>query len=139
MTRRTSGFTLLEVLIAMALLTVGIFAAAQLFPAALRQSQIAHERTVASELADDRLGTARSVGARQIQDLMDARFLTLNALDMTNVAYNAYSAVPPVVRSFSANAQRLDDYTGVDLQRVTLTVELPEGRRESYVTYVTSF
>ncbi|HRT65943.1 MAG TPA: prepilin-type N-terminal cleavage/methylation domain-containing protein, partial [Candidatus Hydrogenedentes bacterium] len=56
-----AGFTLLEVLVALAILATGILGAMQLFPASLRQTRAAAERTAAANLANSEMTRLRSL------------------------------------------------------------------------------
>ena len=57
------GFTLIEVLVALAILIIGILAVFLLFPSALRLARTAAERRIVSEDARSILGRARAAGA----------------------------------------------------------------------------
>ncbi len=134
----TRGFTLVEVLIALAIVAVGVIAVTRLFPQGLRASQVAQERTIASELAkgnfarvkmtglDNLLGTLRDMGVNQIQSI--------------DTVYGLYTGDPngiitQTTTSISRTATGIDDR----LVRVTYSVEMPDGRRENFVTYVTEY
>lgn len=118
------GFTLLEVLIALTILAVGIIAVMQLFPASLTSAREAVEDTVAAELADSKLGTVRAAGA----DRLMRGLSSIDTVYRTNAVYS----------SFQSNVQRMRGADGVGLQRVTFRVDMPDGRQETYVTYVTN-
>lgn len=128
----TRGFTLLEVIIASAIFLVGIMGAWKLFPIAVRNNQVANEKTVTSELANDRLSRTRMLGAERLyQPGYDfRRDPALNqTLDATAAASGQYSA-------YVSSRHSLAGAETTGLQRVTFTVDMPDGRRESYVTYV---
>jgi uncharacterized protein (TIGR02598 family) len=122
--RRRDGFTLLEVLIALALLTVGIVAAMQLFPYSLRQTRAAAERTAAAHLADSQISRLRAMDIGQHFN----QWLIANTGQQADAANDLYSG-------WSATAQR----TGIntDTYRVTFSVQMLDGRRENFVTYIT--
>ena len=69
--RDRRGFTLLEVLIAVAILGVGIVAVMQLFPASMRQTQVANERTAATAVANSELSRLRAARSVQRFRLLD--------------------------------------------------------------------
>jgi prepilin-type N-terminal cleavage/methylation domain-containing protein len=125
--RRNGGFTLLEVLVALAILTGGIIAAMQLFPHALRQSRAAAERTAAANLANSKLSRLRALDIGHDftswlgQDTLDALAAAAQAYDL----YNGWSTI----------VQRTGG--GGDTYRVTFSVQMVDGRRETFVTYVT--
>ena len=121
------GFTLIEVLIALLILTVGILAAMQLFPAALRQSRAAAERTQASQLADSQMSRLRAMDVGH--DF--ARWVDRNTLDTLSTTGRSYA----LYNGWSTTVQR----TGADSDtyRVTFSVQMMDGRRENFVTYVT--
>lgn len=52
---KKSGFSIIEVLVAITFLTVGIFAIAHMFPTGISISQISEENTIATTLAQDKL------------------------------------------------------------------------------------
>jgi len=114
----TQGFTLLEVLVALFILLFGIVAVMQMFPTSLLQARTAAERTVASQAADSVMGQIRQFGAASL--LHDQLPLTLLHFDRAR----------PVTVSL------VNTPSNVSLQRVTLTVVMPNGRQQSFVTYV---
>jgi len=129
-----SGFSLIEVIIAMAILAIGITGVMRFFRTGLQQAQIAQERSVAAELADDRLGRVRMAGAR---GLLQNRGTILSSGVFNNIATagNAYTFYDGVLTSVHPMAGAVDTF----LQRVTFAVEMFDGRREMFVTYVTDY
>lgn len=125
--KHDGGFTLLEVLIALAILTIGVMAAMQLFPASLRQSRVAAERTAAANLANTELGRLRAIDVGR--DF--STWLQRNAMDTLNEAERAYA----LYNGWSTTVQRTQGIG--DTYRVTFSVQMLDGRRETFVTYVT--
>jgi len=125
--RQKDGFTLVEVLVALAILTIGIVAAMQLFPASLRQTRAAAERTAAAHLANSELSRLRSIDVGQ--DF--TRWLDRNTLDTLSATERSYA----LYNGWSTTVQRVGAST--DTYRVTFSVQMLDGRRESFVTYVT--
>ena len=60
--RKKNGFTLVEVLVAMSILTIGVVALMQTFPHAMRLSRRAAERTTVSSVAKTELGRVKAAG-----------------------------------------------------------------------------
>ncbi|HPC17247.1 MAG TPA: prepilin-type N-terminal cleavage/methylation domain-containing protein, partial [Candidatus Hydrogenedentes bacterium] len=84
-----AGFTLLEVLVALAILAMGILGAMQLFPASLRQTRAAAERTAAANLANSEMTRLRSLDIqREFLSWLDKN--TLETLAVTEQAYALY-------------------------------------------------
>lgn len=122
-----AGFTLVEVIVALTILTVGIVAIMQLFPASLAQSRVAAERTVVASLAKTELGKVRAGGVgSQLQNWIEE-----NALRALTEAQRAYA----LYEGWRATVQRIGG--DVDLYRVTFSVRMFDGRDEQFVTYVT--
>ena len=128
MMRRHDGFTLLEVLIALAILGIGIIAVMQLFPASLRQSQLAAERTVITGVANSELSRLRAIDLNTKLDTWKERntFHTLTEIERIYALYEGWSST--VTRVPGAR----------DTYRVTFTIERTDGRTETFVTYVTA-
>ena len=127
--RREYGFTPLEVLIALAILLIGVLAIMKLFPMGLNNAQIAQERLQAVSLADERLGMLRMAGSQGLIDGSgDPGFTGMANINAPFTQYQAYHT----------HTQRMLGASGTHLQRVVFTVTMPDGRRESYVTYVSS-
>ncbi len=133
-----AGYTLVEILVAMAILIFGVVAIMRMLPIALREAHLAGEQTVAAAQADSHLGVLRQRGAEDV--------LLLDRPDIDRVfTYDPNSTLPVMQRHAAANVlytgwryavQRMEGANQVYLQRVTYTVELPNGRRESFVTYI---
>ncbi|HNR29254.1 MAG TPA: prepilin-type N-terminal cleavage/methylation domain-containing protein [Candidatus Hydrogenedentes bacterium] len=125
--RNAAGFTLVEVIVALTILTVGIVAIMQLFPASMSQSRVAAERTVVASLAKTELGKVRAGGVgQQLQS-----WIAENALKTLTTAQQAYA----LYEGWRASVQRIGG--DVDLYRVTFSVRMFDGRDEEFVTYIT--
>lgn len=126
--RQNSGFTLLEVLIALGILGVGIIAVMQLFPASLTQSRIAAESTVITNVANSELGRLRAIDLRSDLSSWTDRN-TFHTLDSIERIYALYEGWQSVVHRVPG---------APDTYRVTFSVQLADGRVETFVTYVTA-
>lgn len=125
-----SGFTLLEVLVALTILIIGIVAVMQLFPASLMQARMANELTVTAKMAKSLMGQIKASGAQALYDgRLPERLLS------SSTASRVYST-GWLYRGYSTSVQRLNGSSDVFLQRVTLTFEYDDGRREPFVTHV---
>ena len=122
--RRLDGFTLLEVLVALAILAVGMLAIMELFPASLISARRAAERTITSQTAHSVLGQIRASSAEAL--FRDQIPLELLNLERANRLYG-----------FNTTVQRLNGAAEVYLQRVTFTVTFADGRREAFSTFIT--
>lgn len=122
------GFTLIEVLVALAILGVAVVAIMKLFPDSLRQARVAAERTIVAELASSRLGQVRAAGAESLLQGQPA-YLNLSAASQQYKTFLMYDG-------YTSNVQRMHGSDETYLQRVTFTVKMPDGRLETFVTYV---
>ena len=151
--RNTSGFTLVEMLMALAILAIGMVSVVQLFPQSILQMRKAAELTVTSETAATVAGEIQGMGAEALfddevpksllrvfresdllQDLVDdglapvdidAEMDELRALEQVEGFYG-----------YNTSIQRLNSDDDVFLQRVTIAVTLGGGNRQTYTTYV---
>jgi hypothetical protein len=123
---------LLEVTVAMAILAISILALIRLLPLGLRNVQISEERSVASQLANDRFGRIQMVGPRQIE-LTGVSSETFNRTNAESVETSYSNFVP---EGLATTVQPMSNSRENGLKRVTISVELPAGRTETYVTYV---
>lgn len=123
----SQGFTLLEVIVALTILSIGIIAIMRLFPVSIQQTQIAAERQQTAFLAKTELGQLRAGGVGP----------QLTGWALNNAYQNAALAGGNygLYKSWSSTVKRVS--SEVDLYRVTLNVEMFDGRRERFVTYVT--
>ncbi|MFA6243044.1 MAG: prepilin-type N-terminal cleavage/methylation domain-containing protein [Candidatus Hydrogenedentales bacterium] len=129
------GFSLVEVLVSMAVLAVGIVAVTRLFPQGLRATRVAQERTIAAELADSNLARMRMSGMDNLLGVIRA-----SGLYNTSAADTVYGGGPNndgIIEGYTTTVTRagLNDR----LVRVTFSVEMPDGRLENFVTYVTQY
>jgi prepilin-type N-terminal cleavage/methylation domain-containing protein len=130
--RHARGFSLVEVIVALAILGIGILAFMRFFPLGLRNVQIAQERSAASELANDRLGRIQMAGPRQLEltGVFGSSYNLTNII-AAEAAYGNY-----VFEGFTTSVQAMPGSSQHGLKRVTFAVELPDGRRETFVTYI---
>jgi len=122
------GFTLIEVIVALTILSIGIIAIMRLFPRSIQQTRQAAERQQAAFLAKTELGQLRAGGVGPGMNTWAAQ----NAFRSLTTAGGEYLGM---YKSFSSNVVRVS--RDVDLYRVTFNVEMFDGRRERFVTYVT--
>lgn len=124
---RNSGFTLLEVLVAVAILGVGIMAVMGLFPQSLRAARAAAERNAAATAAGSALSQLRA-----LDNISEMRaWINKNTMD----GLTAAEAVYAIYDDTGASITRLPGTN--DVFRVTYRVKMTDGRYESFVTYVT--
>jgi type II secretory pathway pseudopilin PulG len=129
--KRNGGYTFIEILIAMAILIFGIVAIMRMLPIALTEAHLAGEQTVAAHHADAQLGRMRALGGEELYiDSLRLPQRYTAPVQGAAAVYGLYSA-------YRTNFQRLVGDDRVELQRVVFTLEMPNGRRESFVTYVT--
>lgn len=122
--RRGGGFTLIEVIVALAILLIGIIGVMQVFPVSLINSRRASERTITSQTAHSVLGQIRASSAEAL--FRGQIPLDLIQFDNVNAIY-----------SFSTTVEKLGGAAEVYLQRVTFTVTFSDDRRENFTTFVT--
>ncbi len=122
--RRRRGFTLVEVLVALAILLTGIISVLVMFPQSLKAARIAAERSVSSQAAHSVLSQIRATSA---DSLYNQRLLP-ELLNQPKSDTNIYG--------YATSVARLSGASEVYLQRVTFTVTLSGGRTESFTTFV---
>lgn len=120
-----AGFSLIEVLVAMAIMGIGIIAVMQLFPSALRQARAATERRAAATLAESELN-------RMLAITRSENFVTWARLKEIE---NTLTESDSRYKGLRTNVQCIPGATNV--YRVTLSIDMYDGRRETYMTYVT--
>lgn len=140
---RRYGYSLLEVLIALTILMIGIIAVYRLFPISMREARMAEEKMIAAELADARLGRLRASGVAgptlmgyaetgkvyTIYGFEDRPDYTQLSLSMTADVYALYEGYATVL-------QRMRGASDIYYQRALFTVQMPDGRYETFATYV---
>ena len=136
------GYSLLEVLIALAILMIGIIAVYRLFPISMREARMADEKVTAAELADSRLGRLRASGVAG-PTLMgytesDAIYDDYTLLAAANSAYSMYESYATVLQRMRGadSIYRPIYYQPIYYQRALFTVQMPDGRYETFATYV---
>lgn len=136
--REERGFSPIEVLIAMAILAIGIVAIMKLFPSGLRASRVAQERTIASELADSNLGRLRMTGVSNLMGM--ARAATLYSASTAGSIYlDGRTDTSGILDGYSTVISRVAGPLDENRVRVVFSVDFPDGRRENFVTYVTDY
>ena len=123
--KENRGIGLIEVLIAIAILTVGVVAVVRVFPAALRQQRVAAQRTVAAELARSEFAKIRS---------SSSEFFVRQAVYSMEAVGGAYGSQ---YTGYATSLTRMKGAASSYLQRASFTVLTPEGRSEEFVTYIT--
>jgi type II secretory pathway pseudopilin PulG len=132
--KRNGGYTFIEMLVAMTILIIGIVFIMRMLPAALRAAHMAGERSVAAQFAGSQLGMTRAAGAEVIQ--LDDTSFPLSQRSVFSAASGIYD-IYSMYTGWQSDLQRMDGAAETYLQRVVFSVEMPDGRRESFVTYVT--
>ena len=134
---RQRGYSLLEVLIALAILMIGIIAVYRLFPMSMRAARMADEKIIASELADSRLGRLRSSGALGPVLTSYAEAGALNVDEhYSNWLLSASGDAYALYDGYATTLQRLRGADEIYYQRVLFSVQMPDGRNETFVTYI---
>ena len=119
-----AGFTLMEVLVALAVLLIGLVSVMTLFPQSLSLASTAHKKTIAAEEATQVMGEISQIGADALYyEQIDPDRLTK---DPDN---EPVGVVTTTQRMGGTNSNSR-------LQRVTITVTFPNGSTESFSTYV---
>ncbi|MFA5388481.1 MAG: prepilin-type N-terminal cleavage/methylation domain-containing protein [Candidatus Omnitrophota bacterium] len=120
------GFSLLELIIAIAVLAVGLIGVLQIFPIGLRASQRAGMMTKASFLAQNKIEDVKLAGFEAITELPPKIPLSGRdgdfdwSIEIDNVSLEGVES-------------------GADMRKVTLTVSWPERntvRSKDFITYV---
>jgi prepilin-type N-terminal cleavage/methylation domain-containing protein len=126
-----TGFTLVEVLVALTILAIGVVGVTQLFPTALRQVQQASLRTQVTQAAGSKMSAVKAFGGRALFETPAFQNPVLSGIGQIEHIYEVYA-----FERFSSSVQRLNGASAMYLQRVTLHFELPGDQIESFVTYV---
>ena len=127
--RRHLGFTLVEVLIALAILGIGILGVTLLFPAAMRESRRAGGETIAAMYADSVVDMLRAHGYGGLEVRTDPSRNVLRIVGRTDLIYQLYD--DPEVRVVYLQAAASELYA-----TVVVNVPLRDGRTERYLTYI---
>lgn len=119
-----AGFTLLEVLVALAILLVGLVSILVLFPRSLSQAGTANRKAQSADAASEVLGEVQQIGAD---------YLYYNQIDQDLL----HERNPAAAFEYTTTAQR-HQHGNADtkLQRVTYTVTYPNGTHQTFMTYV---
>lgn len=121
------GFTLLEVIVALTILSIGIIAIMKIFPRSIQQTRLAAERQQVAFLAKTEMGQLRAAGVGPAL----TSWALANAFRNVEAAGGNYG----MYKSWTSSVKRVS--SEIDLYRVTFNVEMFDGRRERFVTYVT--
>lgn len=136
---RRYGYSLLEVLIALTILMIGIIAVYRLFPISMREARMAEEKMIAAELADSRLGRLRASGVAG-PTLMGYAESGALVNDYTQLSLSMTADVYALYEGYATVLQRMrgagDIYHPIYYQRALFTVRMPDGRYETFATYV---
>lgn len=131
--RAYRGFSLLEVLVALFILSVGVMAVMELFPHALSQVRLATERVPLTAEANEALNVLRAQGMQ----------FNTNVLENLNAAANAYGDTAEM-RRFNVQPVGMpgplhQEAAIYALYRVSLSIPMPDGREEKFVTYISKY
>jgi prepilin-type N-terminal cleavage/methylation domain-containing protein len=136
--RERRGFSPIEVLVAMAILAIGVMAIMRLFPSGLRASRIAQERTIAAELADANLGRLRMTGASNVLGMATASAI-YNLSTASDIYLDGRIDSGGIADGYSTTVTRVAGPLEEMRVRGVFSVDFPDGRRENFVTYVTDY
>lgn len=125
---RISGFSLLEIVIALAIISGGVVAVFTLFPTAQKLLINSAADNNISNLARTEMSRVRVSGA--LSTGLNS-WLKDNSFQMLSTTASAYD----LYQHYGATVSRVS--LGKDLYRVTFKVRLNDGREERFVTYVT--
>lgn len=122
--RTDAGFTLVEILVALAILLVGLVSVLILFPQSLSQANTANKKSVSADHAREVLGEISQLGAD---------YLYYDQIDKDILHKSAEGGV----FGYETTIQRIEHGDAESrLQRVTFTVTFPNGTSERYTTFV---
>lgn len=122
---RTHGFTLVEVLVALAILAFGIVAVLLLFPVSLTAARRAQEQTITSQTAHSVISQIRaSSGEALYRGQLPPQLLELQRQGAE-------------IYGYTTSVQGLAGAAEVYLQRVTFVVTFTDGDSETFTTFVT--
>lgn len=125
---RSAGFSLLEIVIAMAVIAGGLVAVIVLFPSAQKLMVNSAANANVTNLARTELSKVRVGGALSTGLSYWGQETTFQMLDSAESAYSLY-------QNYGSITSRVP--IGKGLYRVTFRVLLNDGREERFVTYVT--
>jgi len=124
--RGRRGFTLVEVLIALAILGIGILGVTLLFPAAMRESRLASGETIAAMYADSVVDMLRAHGYEALAPSAGNGLRIIGRID--NV-YRLYEE-PTVDIVYRLSA--VNDLYGA----AVINIPVAGGGTEQYLTYI---
>ncbi len=134
--KKDKGFTLLEVVIALTILTIGVLGIFQLFPSALRNVRLAAARREVASLASGVLGQARMVGAETWYKNRIMEYVVEGTDPWSRSGLDSYAATASMYDAYATTLERMSGAGRVYLQRITFTADMFDGRKERFVTYV---
>jgi len=139
--RQNEGFSPVEVLIAMGILAIGIMAVVRLFPAGLAFSRQAQEKTISAEMAQNSFARMRMSGASNLLGVAQAGSLYGGSAAANAMYLGADGRVDQdgIIDGYAAAIRRVNGSGDQALVRVTFSVDMADGRREDFVTYVTDY
>jgi len=147
--RRQNGFNLIEVTIALAVVSIGIIGVLSLLPHGLDAARNSADRTIAASVAQDLITDLRNLPFNNLINLTPSEFpyyYDQSGLYLTNQSKN-YASV--ATNACFAVTVQCNNWTGPggngDLQAVSVTVDWPSKppeattpplHRETYVTAI---